>query len=164
MDPTPSSRGRNVLRWVVGAALVFVVVAAMALQVARQRADDAWNEALAHLQDSGWEVVELMSLFSDGTKTRYTEQVSGNYLRALRRCELSKGYCDIALSQPRTLFSSHLEAHVIDAEEPGLVDAAREDFAAEGIELSVELSVELGVEQTRLAWPVGAGGWRIPRR
>ena len=35
MQPTPTTQGRHALRWVLGVALVFVVVVGIGLQVAR---------------------------------------------------------------------------------------------------------------------------------
>ena len=52
MQPTPTTRDRHALRWVLGAGLVFVVVSGMALQVARERADEQWRRVVAHWEET----------------------------------------------------------------------------------------------------------------
>ena len=52
MHPTPTTRHRHALRWVLGVGLVFVVVVGMALQVARRRAEERWNLIVDHWLDN----------------------------------------------------------------------------------------------------------------
>ena len=154
MDAALNTRGRHALRWVLGVGLVFVVISAMGLQFARSRADDAWNEALARVQNSGWRLQKGWPYNTDGNFPMATPDVSGNYLRAARHGFILDSDCAIILTQTRTLFGSHFAAYVVGAY-PGHGDALRDIFAAEGIELSVERADPAG--------PVGVGGWRIPR-
>jgi len=122
---------------VLGVGLVFVVVVGSALQAARRRADEAWEGAQAHLQDSGWSVEEFAIRTSDGRIESFTETGSDNYLSAVRECVLSDGECGIALSQTRTLFGYHIEVTISDTQDAGLVDAARDALAVVGVELTV---------------------------
>ena len=52
MEPTPTTRGRHALRWVLSVGLVFVVVVGIALQVARSRADERWDRIIQHRDKS----------------------------------------------------------------------------------------------------------------
>ena len=62
MHPTPNTRPRHALHWVLGVGLAFVVVVAMALQVARRRADDQWEMVLAHWEKE-WQDCEIWQRF-----------------------------------------------------------------------------------------------------
>ena len=51
MQVEPTTRDRHALRWVLGVGLVFVVVVAMALQVARRRALARWESVVTPWED-----------------------------------------------------------------------------------------------------------------
>ena len=110
MQPTPNTRGRHALRWVLGVGLVFVVISAMALQVARRRADERWESLLTHWDeacpsphraqwsipfDGGWREGNGYDL----TELLERTQQEGNMFRVNRRVTVYAGGIFLFLRQ-----------------------------------------------------------------
>ena len=151
MTPAPNTRGRHALRWVVGVGLVFVVVFGLALQVARQRADERWESVIGH-SDEGWGelgprivIRSLEATLGNGglpgstgsRRTTNTATSGGNIFLAWRQHQWNSYNYILVVRQERSLFGSSIEARMTGGE-PALVDAARVEFAAVGVELIVE--------------------------
>ncbi len=129
MNPTPNTRHRHVLRWVLGSALVFVALVVIVLDVVQRQADERWALALAHLQDSGWVISELDYIDWLGEDTSSS-----------RECLLSTGSWStglgmLELRQFRASYGSRMEARIVQGIEPIQVEAVRDFLAAVDIEL-----------------------------
>ena len=137
MNPTPTTRGRHALRWVLGAALVFVVVVGMALQVARSRADERWESVMSQLREV------------DGLRTPLwwprAETRGGNVFRGWRQVHVygldgpgGWGGFEFALvvRHERSFFGSNMDVRM--SGEAGLVDTVSAIFTELDIELVVE--------------------------
>jgi len=128
-NPTPTPRHRHALRWVVGSALVFVVLVVIVLDVVQRQADERWALALAHFQDSGWVISEVVyiDMLGEGTSFRHECHLStGSW---------STGLGMLQLRQFRALFGSRIEARIVEGIEPIQVEAVRDFLAAVEIEL-----------------------------
>ncbi len=149
MEPTPTTRGRHALRWVLGVGLVFVVVVGMALQVARQRADERW-ESVLRPPDEVMLLILRISLEATLFNTKGPQRAAhamekitkaatsgGNIFQAWRQHQWEGHKFILVLRQERSFFGSSIEARMTGGE-PALVDAARAIFAAVDVELVVE--------------------------
>ena len=168
MQPTPTTRDRHTLRWVLGVGLVFVVVSAMALQMARRQADERWVSVVAHWdeslqRDAGWG--RVLEGFPFGyALARFggqTETLGGNVFRAWRQSRWECQWFTLVLRQERSLFGSNTEGRMsggvlepsgvhitagvhmtmnfgVAERTPALVDAIRTLFAEVDVELVVE--------------------------
>ncbi len=132
MNPTPTTRGRHALRWVLGVGLVFVVVIAMSLQAARRRADERWETVIVMWDEYRREVRPEVA-FRLGRETR-----GGTVFRAWRRVQLSSLHLNMALRQERDFFGSSIEVRMSEFWPSGYLRRIRSLFAEVDVELVVE--------------------------
>jgi len=102
MNPTPTTRGRHALRWVLGVGLVFVVVSAMALQDARRRADERWVSVVSRLDE---EFPSKSWAMGPRPITR-----GGTVFREWRQGKWDFIWYHVVVRQERILFGSYIEA------------------------------------------------------
>ena len=151
MEPTPNIRGRHASWWVVGVGLAFVVVVAMALQVARQRAEDQRENVVTALEaitipaitdpeidsregqrESG---TDLSSLYELPYRRRRTS--GGNFHQAWNQYDWQGHVFTLVVRQERAFFGSNIEAR-ISGSVPKQIDAARAILAVVDVDLVVE--------------------------
>ena len=145
-QPTPTTRHRHALPWVLGVGLAFVVVVGMALQTARRRADEGWKSVVTPWEEEwqrsgfvlhgGRQAVEWATTgFLLETETR-----GGNVFRAWREDQwegqtLAQTFT-LVLRQERNFFGSSIEAR-LSGGAPRLVEIVRTSFAEVGVDLVV---------------------------
>ncbi len=115
MQPTPTTRGRHALRWVLGVGLGFVVVVAMALQMARRRADERWVRVVAHFKEA-WPRSGAVEGWAGSTAalTFAEEEMGGDSLFGGWRQVVWRGaFFNLVLLQDRNLFASTIEVEMI---------------------------------------------------
>ena len=144
---TPKARGRHALLWVLGMAMVFVVVSAMALQAARRSAGERWDSVVLHcvkegVPDAVLERGVLPATSRPGEASALapypaSEIRGGAFLREWRRRKWEAPTFVLILHQERTLLASRIEA-LVRGSMPSGEDALRAVFAAVDVELVVE--------------------------
>ena len=157
MQPTPNTRDRHALRWVLGVGLVFVVVCTVVLQVAWQHADERWASLMMALEPGFDELVVSPDLSDDsggwypfginpeGLRNRGDHMWSdrtwsdrgGNLFRAWRRYNWNGFGFLLVVRQDIKFFGSSIEAKMSGGV-PRQIDAARAMLAAVDIDLIVE--------------------------
>ena len=117
-----------------------MVVVAMALQVARSRADERWSSVIRHWDEEAIPGIAPPLLYPTGVAITIdiskTAPSGGNIFQAWRQHRWEGFTCILVLRQERSFFGSRTEAHMTGGE-PRLVDAVRNVFAAVEVELEI---------------------------
>ena len=147
MRPTPNTRPRHALRWVLGVAFALAVVVGTSLQMARRRALERWDSVVTPWEEEwqrsgfvmhgGRQAVEWATTgFLFETETR-----GGNVFRAWREDQwegqtIAQTFT-LVLRQERNFFGSSIEAR-LSGGAPRLEEIVRTSFAEVDVELVVE--------------------------
>ena len=157
MNPSPTTRGRDAWKWLLGMTLALAVVVGVALQVARRRAGERWFRGVAHWNEEfysgevlqpGIPAFNVLGLPPDMVPdfyaftirthgTYFSDTSGGNIFQAWRQSRGGSAKCPLVVRQERNFFGSNIEAR-ISGGEPGQVDAVRAILAAVDVELVVE--------------------------